>query len=254
MKISTRFLSFAALATVAAAAGAQTPSTPPAINWDPADVAVIYAADQEKFPEVFKDSKGNAANAWTAPAWGQTCVFSDDEAGDGAAVRIDNLDFLPLQVQATVDLSDYRFLHIDLWAQNDDKMSIKLQNWWPGESFSADVIDLKGGEWKSVDIDLDGANFTWSKKNEIPQHCINIIQLGGEAIPNDYPHSPAIYFTNLIAHNDASVLDPGAGIGNVAVDNAMTDSDTPVYNLFGQRVDKTYKGIVVSKGRKYIQK
>lgn len=251
MKTSTRILSLASMAIVVVTAGAQTPDTPPTIKWDPSEVAVIYASDQEKFFEVFRDSQGNPANAWTLPVWGQQCVISDDECGDGAAVRIDNLDFLPLQFQATVDISDYRFFHLDLWAQNDDQICIKFQNWWPGESFVTEIFDLKGGEWKSIDIDLDRADFTWEKKNEIPQHCVNILQLGGEALPNDYPHSPAIYLTNIMAHNDASVLG-GAGVGNVVVENAPADD--AVYNLFCQRVDKSYKGIVVSKGRKFIQK
>lgn len=251
MKLSTQFLTLACLAAVTVPTLAQTtPDTPPAIKWDAADVAVIYAADQDKFPEVFKDSKGNAANDWTAASWGQKCVFSDDECGDGAALRVDNLDFLPLQFQATVDLSEYRFFHIDIWAQNDDQMCIKFQNWWPGESFVTEVYDLKGGEWKSIDIDMDRADFTWSKKNEIPQHCINILQLAGEKIANDYPHSPSIYLTNMMAHNDASVIG-GSGIGSIAAD---ASADNALYNIFGQRVDKSYKGIVISNGRKFIQR
>ena len=243
MKLSTQFLTLATMVAVTVPTFAQTvPDTPPAIKWD--------AADQDKFPEVFKDSKGNAANDWTAPSWGQKCVFSDDECGDGAALRVDNLDFLPLQFQATVDLSEYRFFHIDIWAQNDDQMCIKFQNYWPGESFVTEVYDLKGGEWKSIDIDMDRADFTWSKKNEIPQHCINILQFAGEKIANDYPHSPSIYLTNMMAHNDASVIG-GSGIGSIAAD---ASADNTLYNIFGQRVDKSYKGIVISNGRKFIQR
>lgn len=251
MKISTHFLPFVALAAIATSASAQTPTTPPEIKWDAAEVAVIYAADQDKFFEVIKDSQGNPANAWAPVTWGQTCVISDDECGDGAAMRIDNLDFLPLQFKATVDLSDYRFFHIDFWAQKDDQLCIKFQNWWPGESFVTEVFDIKGGEWKSIDIDLDREDFTWTKKNEIPQHCVNVLQIGGEKLANDYPHAASIYMTNVIAHNDASVLDGSAGIDNVVVDEA---DDTAVYNLFGQRVDASYKGIVVKKGHKFVQK
>lgn len=249
MKIFTRLFTLASIAAVATTTVAQTPTTPPAMEFDPADVAVIYAADQDKYPEVYKDSKGNAANEWTAATWGQTCVFSDDECGDGAAIRIDNLDFLPLQFAATVDISDYRYFHIDMWAQNDDQMCIKFQNWWPGESFVTEVYDLKGGEWKSIDIDLDQPDFTWSKKNELPQHCINLLQFGGEKLANDFPHSPSIYITNLIAHNGTP---DNSGIGNVAVDASAANA--AVYNLYGQRVDSSYKGIVISNGRKFVQK
>lgn len=252
MKTSTRILTVASLAFIVAAASAQTtPDTPPTIKWDPAEVAVIYAADQETFFDVFKDSKGNPANAWTQPTWGQSCVISDDECGDGAAVRIDNLDFLPLQFQATVDLSEYRFFHMDIWAQNDDQICIKFQNFWPGETFVTEVYNIKGGEWTRLDIDLDREDFTWSKKNEVPQHCINVLQIAGEKIPNDYPHSPAIYMTNIMAHNDASVLG-GSGIDSITTDKDAADG--ALYNIFGQRVGKDYKGLVITKGRKFIQK
>jgi hypothetical protein len=42
------------------------------------------------------------------------------------------------------------------------------------------------------------------------------------------------------------------GINNVVT--ALTDGNAPVYNLAGQRVDKNYKGVVISGGKKLIQK
>lgn len=247
MRLSITLLT---LAAAAALANAQTPLTPPMMNWDSADVAVIYAADQEKYPDVFRDSQGNPANSFIAPVWGQKCVFSDDECGDGAAIRIDNLDFLPLQALATIDLSDYRYLHLDMWAQNDDQLNLSLQNWWPGEKFTSEIWNLKGGEWLSVDIDMDSDNFTWSKKNEIPQHCVNVFQFGGGTLSNDFPHSEKIYVTNLIAHNDLSA-NGGNGVNSVVVSVAKPGI---AYNLFGQRVKDDYKGIVIINGIKILRK
>lgn len=43
------------------------------------------------------------------------------------------------------------------------------------------------------------------------------------------------------------------GIDSVKANAAMS-SDAPVYNLAGQRVGTSYKGIVIQNGRKYIQK
>ena len=40
------------------------------------------------------------------------------------------------------------------------------------------------------------------------------------------------------------------GIKNVVA----AESDVPVYNLRGQRVDTSYKGIVVKNGRKFLQR
>lgn len=41
------------------------------------------------------------------------------------------------------------------------------------------------------------------------------------------------------------------GIGNISVQKTM---NTPLYNISGQRVGKSYKGMVISNGKKYIQK
>ena len=34
----------------------------------------------------------------------------------------------------------------------------------------------------------------------------------------------------------------------------LTTEDTPMYNLQGQQVDSSYKGIVIKNGKKYLQK
>ena len=38
------------------------------------------------------------------------------------------------------------------------------------------------------------------------------------------------------------------------ITNNASDENAPVYNLAGQRVDKSYKGIVIKKGKKYLNK
>lgn len=46
-------------------------------------------------------------------------------------------------------------------------------------------------------------------------------------------------------------------LGSGSVDNVVVDFDdanAPVYNVFGQRVDNSYKGIVIKGGKKYVQK
>ncbi len=46
--------------------------------------------------------------------------------------------------------------------------------------------------------------------------------------------------------------DTGAGIEGIETDNA--DSDAPVYNVYGVKVDKSYKGIVIKNGKKFINR
>ena len=43
-----------------------------------------------------------------------------------------------------------------------------------------------------------------------------------------------------------------SGIEDIIVDEA--DENAPVYNVLGQQVDASYKGIVIKNGKKYIQK
>lgn len=249
MNISTKLLSSALLASAALSMTATEPTTPPVISWDPADVGVIYASDQDTFFDVMKDSQGNAANAWNQPVWGQTCVVSDDECGDGAAIRIDNLDFLPLQFLATLNLSDFRFLHLDLWVSSDCLLDFTLQNWWPGDKFVTEIYSLKTGEWNSIDIDM--AALAWGMKNGAQERVVNVLKLAGENVDEEKnPYAETIFMTNVMAHNDESVL---AGINDVVVTEAP-EGDGITYDLFGRRVGEGYKGIAIRNGQKFILK
>lgn len=53
-------------------------------------------------------------------------------------------------------------------------------------------------------------------------------------------------YNNLYSHNGKTT-----GISEIAVDNAKT---SPVYNTAGQRVDSSYKGIVIKNGKKVLVK
>lgn len=239
-----------------ASANAQTPPDPAEVNYDPADAGVIFAADQDKYFEVLRDGNGNPASDWSPVSWGQTAVVSNDECDGGAsAIRVDGLDFLPLQFKGTISLAKWRYLHIDLWVPSDDKVCFKLQNWFPGEAFVTCIYDLKGGEWASIDIDMeDPEYFQWGEQKTDPEtqekyinKGVNVFQVAGEKLPNDYPHASTMFMTNIIAHNGDN-----AGVENVVVSDRALSGRT--YNIFGIEVDENYKGIVVRDGRKFYQR
>lgn len=260
MNMFTKFIAASAIACMTTAAiQAQVVTTPPVFNLDPAEVGVIFAADQDTYFEVIKDSKGNPASKWAPVKWGQTCTVSEDEAGDGAALRIDNLDFLPEQFVATLDLSAYKYLHLDIWADSDGKLDFTMQNWWPGEKFITPIINLASGQWTRIDIDM--SSFAWSKKNEVQQRTFNVFKLGGEAVDTKItPYPTLIYMTNIIAHNDDAfaaknnvLSNETTGIQNIpSVHKDMKTGKT--YNLSGQRVNKDYKGVIIVDGKKVIRK
>ena len=261
MNFSTKLFSTLAMTSMATLAiNAATPDDPTALNYDPAEIGVIFAADQDTYWEVLRDGNGNAASDWAPVAWGQTCVISADECNGGAsAIRIDNLDYLPLQFPATISLAEWRYLHIDMWAPAEDQVCFKLQNWWPGEAYVSDVYNLKAGEWTSIDIDMEDPDFfQWSEVKTDPEtqekyinKGVNVFQVAGEKIANDFPHCETLYMTNIIAHN----YTPGdnnnedSAVKGVQVETLKGKS----FNIFGVEVDDNYKGIVIRDGKKFFQ-
>lgn len=75
---------------------------------------------------------------------------------------------------------------------------------------------------------------------------------GGAAFTNK-AHKAYLALTKDAAGAAKSFLLDGTtnGIGNISVEKTM---NTPLYNISGQRVGKSYKGMVISNGKKYIQK
>jgi hypothetical protein len=43
------------------------------------------------------------------------------------------------------------------------------------------------------------------------------------------------------------------GIDNIQIDNSLLDDSKPMYNVAGQRVSRSYKGIVIQNGKKVIK-
>lgn len=49
-------------------------------------------------------------------------------------------------------------------------------------------------------------------------------------------------------------IDTTTGIDNLNAENKTLNENAPMYNLAGQRVDKTYKGVVIQNSRKFINR
>lgn len=65
------------------------------------------------------------------------------------------------------------------------------------------------------------------------------------------PEVLTLFFVNEKSYIDGNDLE--AGVTNVTIDRRQT-GDGRTYNLMGQEVDSTYKGIVIRNGRKYLQR
>lgn len=47
----------------------------------------------------------------------------------------------------------------------------------------------------------------------------------------------------------------GASLGIEKAEVAAAfDEDAPIYNILGQKVDKSYKGVVIQNGKKYVRR
>lgn len=49
-------------------------------------------------------------------------------------------------------------------------------------------------------------------------------------------------------------IDTTTGIDNLNAESKALNDNAPIYNLAGQRVDKTYKGVVIQNGKKFIKR
>lgn len=49
-------------------------------------------------------------------------------------------------------------------------------------------------------------------------------------------------------------IDTTTGIDSLNAENKTLNDNAPIYNLAGQRVDKTYKGVVIQNGKKFIKR
>lgn len=68
-------------------------------------------------------------------------------------------------------------------------------------------------------------------------------------IGNYMKNSPLyIHGIRVLTYSDNS----GAGVEEIG--NATTDDNAPLYNVFGVKVDSSYKGIVIKNGKKFVNR
>ena len=93
------------------------------------------------------------------------------------------------------------------------------------------------------------------------QGCINLYEVKGKPYfyfpnwnaANNNAAQPASKNNNTNAKIHVGVMAASTtGISNISAEEASKQAE--VYNLSGQRVDASYKGIVVRNGRKYLRK
>lgn len=114
----------------------------------------------------------------------------------------------------------------------------------------------EGKKLKSIEFQLGSkAEYAkWGKGNLVNQGTLtpfvekqtNKVTWTGGAESVILSVSASTQFSAIIV-----TLDSSTGINNV--ETTTVNANAPVYNLAGQRVDSNYKGVVIKKGKKYMQ-
>jgi len=102
------------------------------------------------------------------------------------------------------------------------------------------AVNLSGTSYSNADVTADGGNvITFDITKQDADQVYTFQKYSGTG--------------NIFIHQIQILFNKSTGIKGVTVD-AVEDADAPAYNVAGQRVSKTYKGIVVKNGKKYIVK
>jgi hypothetical protein len=117
----------------------------------------------------------------------------------------------------------------------DGTLQINMGNWAGRDQYTADVTAT--GDFQDVQVDFDGFAYNVADEEGNGNGFV-LFQCG------------AFQGTSVVKH--VKVINKNAsGIKNVKTDKALNNVR---YNLAGQKVDASYKGIVIQNGKKFIQK
>lgn len=108
-----------------------------------------------------------------------------------------------------------------------------------------------GGEWNQITLTYptlpeDG---NWS---DFETQTVDLTSYAGKKIKIGFKYTSTEQAAGTWEIKNVSVTGLVTGINKV--ENDTEDANAPVYNLAGQRVNKSYQGIVIKNGKKYINK
>ena len=99
---------------------------------------------------------------------------------------------------------------------------------------------------------------SWKNKNKLPEEVGFYWQAGSKGLwANVKAHQAYMKVPEGVAPSDANgfsfTFDETTGITTIDGDSTL-DMNAPMYNLAGQRVDNSYRGVVIQNGKKVIKK
>ena len=141
------------------------------------------------------------------------------------------------------------------WQRYDGATVKQGHNTW-NSGYSCSEADFEGLDVTEIIFAERNADGTLPETAQfhLKATATNLIDKGKDFIAFEGEHISDYVFHNGTAPDlGCYEFDGSSGIGLLTVEEGMPNPSMPRYNLRGQRVDDTYRGIVVQGGRKYMQ-
>ena len=120
---------------------------------------------------------------------------------------------------------------------------------WTADGTETELL----GKWPGTKMNIKAQGFyiyTFDKKHK----AVNVIFNNSSEQTGDLlvEESTCFEWNKEAADNVVVVECPGAGIDQVDADVPQLNLRAPMYNVLGQRVDATSRGIIIQNGHKYL--
>lgn len=227
------------------------------------DLLANYSADQENLNLKLTNAKVLYVNEYNGTV--NTYVREGD-----AAIELRTLGFdMPVNSvingAVKVDLAySYGIPYLKANVGTDNKSLTVTESTEAAEPITATVADILANKYMNDLVIIK--DFTFSKSgssyyaNDGDSKIIlydKFSKVGGVANLTDGEKYTVVGLFGAI-YNKVQEIIPiksiaeTSGISNITIDDA--DANAPVYNLAGQKVSESYKGVVIKTGKKFVQK
>lgn len=139
---------------------------------------------------------------------------------------------------------------IDLTSAKDPELSFEHTGKFfnkPAEDATL-MVKAGDGDWEKVEIPTYFANSDW----KFVTATVSLSKYAGKKIQFAFKYVSTSEHAGTWEVKNISVKDKNAT--NISNIKAETNANAPLYNLAGQRVSKSYKGVVIRNGKKTIVK
>ena len=197
---------------------------------------------------VAADEKGNASDAQVVEFTTVAIPAIPDIEGL-MAYAISNFMWFGSQFN-DVNATPYDQLHLDIYPLQD--MTLAIVPITRGAPEKGIQVSLTGGEWNAIELLVQdyldrGANMLqmWQIK-----YVSKVVNQGAPGAVDGFANGDG---TETFIVGNVYLVTPSENTGIETI-QAEVNTDQPMYNVLGQRVNEGYKGIVIQNGHKYIIK